>query len=587
MSKAFVAPWRSLLLFSAILLAFGVVQLRLFDLQVLRADQLALEAESNRRSVIPLEGRRGNISDRDGNIMAGTISRVQVGMDPYLLTDRERQHLPELALLLGMSEKDLHKIAANRFRVQPDGSPGRPIRWVPLAVVDDPTFEKIRGFHLRAIYGNRRYERHYPGEETAAHLLGFINREFTAVMGMERALDFYLSGEKGWRETEVDGRRREVAVFRSREVSPRDGYHVELTLDLYIQSILEDELRKLEAEFSPKGATIIVSDPQNGDILALANYPVFNPNRFWESPVDNQRNLAVTDILEPGSTFKIVPIAAAIEEGLIHPGTLIDCSEAVAEYRGRRIPLPSDTSRLGEVPLTTVVAKSSNRGAAKIGMMLGEEKLYDYTHAFGFGKESGWLLSGEVNGILHPINRWDGLTISRLPTGYAIGATPMQIHLAMATIANEGVYTPPRLARRIYDDRGETVLELPHLEGRRVVSAMTSEYMAEMLTLVVGREGTARRAEIPGFQVAGKTGTSRKIINGRYSTSHHFASFTGFFPANNPRVVITIVVDEPQLAGSGYGGLVAAPVFKSIAEKLIPHLGIQKPEPDEPMFVYR
>lgn len=587
MSKAYVAPWRSLLLFSAILLAFGVVQLRLFDLQVLRADKLALEAESNRRSVIPLDGRRGNISDRDGNIMAGTISRVQVGMDPYLLTDKERQHLPELAPLLGMSAKELLEASAIRYRILADGSQGRPIRWVPLAVVDDPTFEKIRRFNLRTIYGNRRYERHYPGEETAAHILGYINREFTAVMGMEQALDFYLRGEKGWRETEVDGRRREVAVFRSREVSPRDGYHVELTLDLYIQSLLEEELRKLEEEYRPKGATIVVSDPRSGDILALANYPVFNPNLFWESPVDNQRNLAVTDILEPGSTFKIVPIAAALEEGLIHPGTIIDCSQPVAEYRGRQIPLPSDTSRLGEIPLTTVVAKSSNRGAAKIGMMLGEEKLYEYSRAFGFGQASGWMIRGEVNGILHPINRWDGLTISRLPAGYAIGSTPLQIHLAMATIANEGVYTPPRLARRVYDDLGETVLELPYPESRRVVSSMTAEYMAEMLTKVVGREGTARRAEIPGFQVAGKTGTTRKIIDGRYSSSHHFASFSGFFPANNPRVVITVIVDEPQLSGSGYGGLVAAPVFKSIAEKLIPHLGIQKPEADEPMFVYR
>lgn len=587
MSKAYIVAWRSHLFLWVMVAAFTVVLVRLYDLHVLRGDELALEAQNNRRSVIPLDGRRGNIIDRNGNLLAGVRSLVQVGVDPYLFTDAHRERLPELAELLGIPVRELEVTVNRRFRTGSDGQPGRAIRWAPLAVVDDSVYDQVRALGMRPVYGNRRYERFYPGGSLGAHIIGFVNREETAVMGIERALDFYLKGEQGWREAELDGRRREVVAFRAREVAPRDGYHVELTIDQNVQAIVERALSDLAENFNPAGATIIVSDPRTGDILGLGNYPSFDPNHFNRYPIENQRNRAVTDVYEPGSTFKIVPVAAGLEERLVRPDTLIDCETEVVHYRGRNIRLPSDTSRLGTIPLTRVVSRSSNRGSAQIGMMLGEQKLYDYAHAFGFGQRTGWLPGGEVRGTLHPVRAWDGLMISRVPAGYAISATPMQVHQSMAAIANEGVLVAPRVARRVVDADGHTVVEFPTQERNRVVSAITAERVAEMLRGVIGPDGTARRAEIEGFQVAGKTGTSRKIINGQYSNRHHIASFSGFFPASDPRVVITVMVDEPQLPGTGYGGLVAAPVFKQVGEQLIHHLGIQKPEAHEPFFVSR
>lgn len=587
MSKAYISTWRSRLFMAIMVIAFGVVFARLYNLHVVQAAELALEAQNNRRSVIPLEGRRGNIVDREGNLLAGVRSLVQVGVDPYLFTDNHRQQLPELARLLDLPVQTLEAAVNRRFRAGADGQPGRAIRWAPLAVVNDEVYDQVRALGIRPVYGNRRYERFYPGGVLAAHLVGYVNREETAVMGVERALDFYLKGEQGWREVELDGRRREVVAFRAREVTPRDGYHVELTIDQNVQAIVEQALAKLAETYDPAGATIIVSDPRSGDILGMGNYPSFDPNHFNRFPIENQRNRAVTDVYEPGSTFKIVPVAAGLEERLIRPDTLIDCESEVVRYRGRSIRMPSDTSRLGTIPLTRVVSRSSNRGSAQIGMLLGEQRLYDYAHAFGFGQSTGWLLGGEVRGTLHPVRNWDGLMISRVPAGYAVSATPLQVHQSMATIANEGRLVAPRIARRVLDSDGQTVVEFPTQERGQVVSAITAERVAEMLRGVIGPDGTARRAEIEGFQVAGKTGTSRKIINGQYSNRHHVASFSGFFPASNPRVVITVMVDEPQLPGTGYGGLVAAPIFKEVGEQLIHHLSIQKPEPDEPFFVSR
>jgi cell division protein FtsI (penicillin-binding protein 3)/stage V sporulation protein D (sporulation-specific penicillin-binding protein) len=582
-----VPAWRFAVFATAVILGCGGILARLVYLHAIAADHLAAEAAANRRGMLRLEGRRGNITDRAGNLLAGTRTRISVGADPWALTARDRTLLPELAQLLELDPAATEARATARFRAgAADQEAPRPQRWVPLAVVDEDLYARVEALRLKGVYGNRRYERTYPGGELAAHLLGYLNRDQTAVMGIERALDFYLRGENGWTETELDGRRRELPVFRSREVAPRGGYHVELTIDLFVQSVIEAELQRLADAYQPAGASVIVSDPRTGEILGLANYPTFDPNQFWEFPIENQRNRAATDVHEPGSTFKIVPVAAALEEGLIRPETQFDCNTEVVTYRARRIRLPADHASLGTIPLTQVVAKSSNRGAALIGMGLGEERLHRYCQAFGFGQPTGWLLDGEVGGTLHPVRNWDGLTISRLPTGYAVSATPLQVHYGMAVIAGQGMLRTPRLVRRVFDDSGRTVLEMPTRERRRVISEITAERVAEMLQGVI-REGTARRAELPGFSVAGKTGTARKIIDGQYSTRHHFATFSGFFPADDPQVVITVVVDDPQLTGSGYGGVVAAPAFKEIGARLIHHLAIRKPETQESLLVAR
>lgn len=584
MSKVCVRKTRFHVCSSVVVAGFLMLCGRLFYLQVLEADAISEELESVRKRLVRLEAKRGEILDRNGNLLAGTRSRVLLGADPQMVDLSNRDQLAMLAGVLDVPFPELMDKMGRRQRIDSDGKT-RQVRWVPLAEIDEDLYQSVQGLKVPGVYGNRRYERYYPGHELGSHVIGFINKEQLPVMGVEHALDYYLRGQAGWRETEVDGRRRELAAYREREVEPRDGLHVELTLDLFVQSAIESAMEKLVEETNPAGASIIVSDPTNGEILGLCNYPRFDPNTFWDFPIENQRNRALTDQYEPGSTFKIVPISAALEEGILGPDSLVDCSADRLVYHGVNIPMPSDHRNLGVVPVRTIVTKSSNRGAARIGMLLGEERMYHYARLFGFGQTVGWPLMGEIPGTLMPVEKWDGLTISRLPTGYAIGVTPMQVHLAMSAIANDGVRLHPKLLRRVINPSDGNQLALEPGNGDRVVSKETARLMREMLVSVVSSEGTARRAELPGYMVAGKTGTSRKIIDGQYSTTNHFGSFSGFFPADKPRVVITVVVDDANVSGPAYGGIVAAPTFKRIGEKLIPHLAIRKPQKLEPLLV--
>ena len=422
----------------------------------------------------------------------------------------------------------------------------------------------------------------------AAHMLGYVNREGTPTSGVERYMDFYLRGQDGRRESERDGRRRELAQFRSSEIPPADGYDIILSLDMVVQHIVERELENIVDEMNPKGATIIVSDPSTGYILGLANYPSFDLNYYNEADLASQRNIAVTDIFEPGSTFKIVVASAALEESIVTLDTKFNCGNNVIWVKGKALKLPRDSHDHGLMSVEEIVMKSSNRGAAHLGVKLGAKRLYKYARAFGFGEKTQFPFGGEVRGMLHPVKKWDGLTITRLPMGHAVGVTPMQIHFAMSTIANGGILMKPQVVKQIVskeepvfvDDNGASVLPFEPTQKRRVLSKQTAQTMAKLLTGVVSPDGTANGAAIEGFEVAGKTGTSQKIIDGQYSSSHHVGSFSGFFPASRPRVAITVIVDDAQLKGRiAYGSTVAVPSFKAISEQLIQYLGINPIEP--------
>lgn len=577
MPRPFLSPWRCYLVAFVLLASFGGILARLVMLQVVEADHLAEMALRSRRVTVPLMARRGDIIDARGQVLAATKGVVDLGVDPSLFRAEQAPRLKELAALLQVPEATLRTQCLEQ---EPQ------VRWVKLAEIDEQTYLEVEALGLKGIYGNRRYARYYPGDDLAAHLLGYLNRDGQAVSGVEALMDFYLRGQDGWKQTERDGARRELVAFREREVTPRAGFSVELTVDALIQDKVREEIAKLVAEFKPAGVTIIVSEAKSGALLALENYPSFDPNQFWKYPLDAHRNRAVTDLYEPGSTFKIVPVAAALEEHLVRPETLVDCGEAVVDYAGRRIRLPTDTHELGIIPIHEVVAHSSNRGAARVGMLLGEDRLYNYSRAFGFGQKVGWPLGAEVGGVLHPVKAWDGLTISRLPAGYAVAATPLQVHQAMSVIANEGVRVPPFLLSSVRDSAGQVVFRFHAPERERVLSEETARTMAAMLEGVVSTEGTARRAAITGFPVAGKTGTSRKIIDGQYSTNHHVASFSGFFPVYDPRFVITVVVDDAQNPGVAYGGVVAAPVFRAIGEWLVRYYQME-PEPSLRPFMAR
>jgi len=584
---AFASSYRLGLLGLCVTLAFGGIGVRLYKLHVMDADALAQVAERNRRQIVVQPARRGNIVDQNGNILATTRPLIELGVDPHSLREEDKEKWPELAQLIGMPLREMEGVFARRTA---RGSSGyaddvRLVRWAKLHdSLDEGTYRQVLALNVRGVYGNRRYVRFYPGQELAAHTLGYLNREDTPVTGVERFMDFYLRGQDGWLESERDGRRQELTQFRSREVRPTDGLNVQLTLDMVVQHTVEEELRRLVEQYNPKGATIIVSDPVTGYILGLGNHPTYNLNEFNAAPIANQRNLAITDVLEPGSTFKIVPVAAALNERLADPSTVFDCGIRSIQVGNRSVNLPRDHKPFGEMTVTEIVAKSSNIGVAHLGVRMGSNRLYDYSRRFGFGEPTGFPLGGEVRGTLHEVRRWDGLTITRLPMGHAVSATPMQIHYAMATVANNGILMRPQIVRRAFTDQGQTTVAFPPEPRRRVVSEETARSLAEMLMLVPTRQGTAPQAEIPGFEVAGKTGTTQKIINGRYSNRHHVASFSGFFPASRPQIVITIIVDEPRTAGNAYGGIVAGPSFKRIGEQLIQYLGIRPSEDPQHFF---
>jgi cell division protein FtsI/penicillin-binding protein 2 len=564
----------------AVAFAFCVLLGRLFYLHVWDQENLLQYLEGNRKTFNLIEARRGNIVDARGNLLAVTRTSYNIGVDPQSVHEADREKLPQLARLIGKPVEEIEAALDTKYQIGGANSKeARLIRWTPLLKeADEAINDAVAQLNIRGIYSNQSHSRAYPAGKLAAHVLGYVNKEETAVTGVERFFDYYLRGQDGWRESERDGRRRELAQFRGREVDASDGLNVELTIDQMVQHIVETEISNVAQKYNPKGISVIVSQPNTGAILAMANYPSYDPNEFYnikKYPISSQRNRALTDAFEPGSTFKIVPAAAVLNEGIVEPTDVFATGVSRVSYKGRTLRLPSDHHNYESLSMHDVVVKSSNRGAAHLGLLLGEKRLHDYAAAFGFGEKTGCALGGEISGTLHRVSNWDGLTITRLPMGHAVSATPMQVHGAMSVIANNGILMEPMLTQRIFDREGQDVLRFSPKAKRRVISADVAGVMSQMLADVVGENGTARRAAIENYNVAGKTGTTQKIVDGSYSNQYHVASFSGFFPADRPQLVVTVVVDEPKLNGVGYGGVIAAPAFRNIAEACIAYLGIR------------
>ncbi|MBI3884420.1 MAG: penicillin-binding protein 2 [Opitutae bacterium] len=592
MSKGFASNRRMLLVASGVLACFGLVALRLVFLHVIDRDDLLKYVEKARRQLVVEHARRGTILDAHGNVLATSRSFVVLGADPEMLRREDEPKWSELARLLDLPPAQVTALlrrgqTASRFALATAGEPAKAkrLRWVKLTdEVEESVYDRVLALGIRGVYGQRDYKRVYPAGQLAAHLLGYVNREGTPVSGAEHSLDLYLKGQDGWIESEKDGARRELAQFRSREVAAQDGNDVVLTIDSVVQHIIEDELKLLAAKYSPHFATIIVSDPRTGAILGLANYPSFDPNHFNQATLDALRDNAVSDIVEPGSTFKIVAAGAALDQGLVTPQTMFDCGKTVINYKGRDRKLPKEDEPFGMLSVADIVAHSSNRGAAQLAMLMGEDKFYAYARAYGFGQSTRFPLGGEVRGILEPPAKWDGLTITRMPMGHAIAATPLQIHFAMSAVANGGALLRPEIIKEIRDSSGAVVRTFAPEKRTQVLKPSTAALLAQLLTRVV-TEGTGKVAEIPGFEVAGKTGTTQKLVDGKYVNNRHVASFVGFFPASRPQLVLSVIVDDAKVpGGSAYGRVVSAPAFKHIAEQLIQYYDIQPVRPAAPRF---
>ncbi len=642
MSKGFTSSYRIALLASLVLAMFAGLEARLVWLHVIDRDELLRSVDEARRQLIVDNARRGDIVDAHGALLATSRSVVVLGVDPQFVRSEDRAKWPELATLIGMPLADLERACMTKTRPasvksgiravslpqaavitlgplptaapaqpgldaddddqkaddtrldEPDTDGNRPIRWAKLSdKVPESVYTQITKLGVKGVYGSRVYRRDYPHNEMAAHIIGYVDGHERPVAGMEHYADFYLRGENGWLESEKDGKSRELAQFRTREVPAVDGFNVSLSIDGTVQNIVEDELAKLAQEYSPQKATIIVSDPQTGFILALANYPSFDLNRFNKLTRDEQgrmRNVAVADEYEPGSVFKIVAASGALNERLVTPRTEFDCTLEKIDYNGIVRSLPrEDVGDHFDHPLSVaeIIAKSSNKGAAQLAMRLGDRRFYDYARAFGFGQHTGFPVGGEVTGNLKAPEKWDNMTITRIPMGQSVTATALQMQQAMMVIASGGVLLKPQVIRQIRDSHGELVYTFGRVEERRVISLETAHIMARLLENVVSTQGTARLAAIPGFECAGKTGTAQKLMpvtlaDGstalRYSMTNHVASFIGFFPASHPQVSIAVIVDDADAhcpGGVAKGAKVAAPVFKRLGERLIPYLDIR------------
>lgn len=604
MARGFASNYRIVLVTATVMVAFAGIALRLVHLHVIDRERLTSFVEKVRRQIVVEPARRGDILDARGKFLATSRSQITIGVDPQVLRPEDESKWPELARLLGMPLRDLETILRTKVRPasalpvvgegngtidldpdedEPDG--GRRIRWAKLGeAVEEETYERIVKLGMRGVYAPPRvFTRAYPSNDLAAHVVGFVNDEGVPVQGIERWADFYLRGQDGWRESEKDGKRQELAQFRAREIPATRGYDVVLSIDSVIQHKVEEELARVVAASKPEKATIIVSDARTGFLLALANWPTFNLNEYRGIPANEMRrlrNIAVADVLEPGSTFKIVPAAGALQEGLVSIHDSFDCSLERVEYKGRMRDLPREDHRFTHpLSLSEIISHSSNKGAAQLGMLLQEKRLHDYARAFGFGEPTGLAsIYPEAGGLFAHYSKWSGSDITRIPMGHTVAATPLQIHYAMGVIASGGELLRPQVVREIRNAQGETVYRFAPVTRRRVISDGTAKTMTTMLSRVtVQGEGTAPVAAIPGYEVAGKTGTTQKLINGRYSSQHHIASFVGFFPASRPELVISVIVDDGHgpNGGIGYGAAVAAPSFKRIAEQLIQYLDIK------------
>ncbi|MEO5802273.1 MAG: penicillin-binding protein 2 [Verrucomicrobiota bacterium] len=609
MAKA--VQFRRLLALALLLLAgLACLGFRLVDLQVFRHDELRAQARRNTQRVIAREPLRGQIRDIRGVPLATSVQAKIVCADPKLIGDRWMEMARVLSPLLKMDENVLaQKLQPRIIRYQTNGEPifaqfvllknkVKVEEWEQIQQtlakqsfgMDEKILNKaqqtvLKNLRQKAVFTEEDQLRVYPHQSLAAHVLGYVGAgdkgEVVGRNGIELSMEKQLSGVPGWRRTEIDSRRREILAYRDGDVEARDGRNVVLTIDAALQNIVETELADAMRAHTPISASAIMVRPRTGEILAMATLPNFDPNRPGAFSMDSLRNRVISDLAEPGSTFKIVVVSSALNEGVVKLTDQFHCENGRFLYAGRVL---HDHESYGILSVEEIITKSSNIGSAKIGIKMGDNKLYDYICKFGFGVRTGLPLGGEIRGIVYsPKDKlnWTKITIAQIPMGHGIAVTPLQMVMAMSAIANDGRLMCPMLIDRLEDDAGNVITKFPPQVVREVVSSNAARQMVKALKTVVTDDGTAAKARLDHYTVAGKTGTAQKAERGVYVQGKFFSSFIGFFPADNPELCISIVLDEPKQGH--YGGQTAAPFFKNIAERAANYLNL-KPDifPEDP-----
>ncbi len=385
------------------------------------------------------------------------------------------------------------------------------------------------------------------------------------------------AGEDGYRYIEHDSKGHEIVLYRGQERAARNGYQVRLTIDLHLQNIVENEIDAAMQQYHPKKAMIVLMRPQTGEVLAMANRPNFDLNEKSKAEPEEMLNRAITDEMEPGSTFKIVSVSAALNERKVQPDSWIFCENGVYNYGGSKL---HDHKPFGDLTVQDILVKSSNIGAAKLAMSVGDQKFYEYMRRFGFGERTGIELPAEISGVVYPPRKWSKTSITHMPMGHEVGVTALQMTTAMCVIANGGKLMTPRIVKSIATERGETISTMKPEELRQVISPETAQQIGKALRGVVSDRGTAKGAEVPGFVIAGKTGTAQRVDpKGGYDRDKFVVSFAGYLPADHPEFVGLVVLDDAQTTPEqNYGGTVAGPIFAHIATEAVRYLDLQPHE---------
>ncbi|HEX4638809.1 MAG TPA: penicillin-binding protein 2 [Chthoniobacterales bacterium] len=559
-------------------LLFSAFSFRLIYLQMIKHDQYAGLAAEKHVIKQPIFAERGTILDANNEVLAHNVPVETVVADASRVTDVDATvDLVAAELKLPRSEVSEKLRSDRRYMVLK--------REVAKANADSLR-QKLRAKNLRGIYFEQDATRIYPNGAMLCHVIGFTDFEHRGIQGVESSLDEYLRGQDGYRYIEHNRAGQELVLYRGQERASRNGYQVHLTVDLNLQNIVENEIDAAMREYSPKKATIILMRPQTGEILAVANRPAFDLNQRSDAKPEQMKNRAICDMMEPGSTFKIVTAAAALNEHKFSLDSYIFCENGVWNYGGTPL---HDHAAFKDLSVKDILVKSSNIGAAKMAVTLGDQKFYEYIRRFGFGERTGVELPGEIPGLIRSPNSWSKISITHIPMGHEIGVTPLQMATAMCAIANGGKLMTPRIVKSITTGDGKTISTLKPIVLRQVISPQTANQIGTALRGVVSDRGTAAAAAVPGFTIAGKTGTAQKVgPHGGYEKGKEVVSFCGYLPADKPEFVGLVVLDDAQTKPEqNYGGTVAGPIFSRIAEKaaryldLEPHEEIRKAVPVE------
>ncbi len=538
------------LLFAGFLLCFLVIVGRAFWLQGVQGAQLASEAAYQQTETVIVPGLRGSILDRHGNALAASEDAKTIYATPYQVKSPAKT-AEKLARILGEQRSEVQEAL--------EGESG--FAYVAHRV-DLPRAARIERLGLPGIGELPDSRRTYPQGDMAGQVIGAVGDENQGLSGLEEGEESVLAGSDGERRVVKDALGEPIRLETTSEAS--EGSDIQLTLDPAIQTKTEEVLAEVGETYSPKGATAIAVDPQSSQILAMANWPPVNPEDLEEASTEDLRNQATGFNYEPGSTFKAFTVAAALTEKLVTPETEFTLPPSIT--MGEKTIEDAEARPTVNMTVAEILARSSNVGAVTIGERIGAEKFSKWIERFGFGRPTGVQYPGEESGIVLPLDEYSGSTMGNLPMGQGISVTPMQMVQGYTAIANGGVLKPPQLIEKIGDER------VKEPRGHRVIEPAVAEQIRTMLEGVLAAGGTAEEVSVPGYQLAGKTGTAQVAENGTYSETKYVASFIGFAPATDPRLLVAVIVDQPH--GDIYGGSVAAPAFGEIAQFALPYLGV-------------